>query len=95
MNFFRTLALSLATFFAWSFVAPEAALAIPVFANGQGGVDCDVVRNSIILVEFIQDERKEAAPLRDALTEFATARTRPIFLLAAAGAASSLLLRAR
>lgn len=44
-----------------------------------------VVRNSIILIEFIEDKRKEGAALRDALVDAATARTRPIFLTAAAG----------
>ena len=53
-----------------------------------------VVRNSIILIEFIEDKRKEGAPLRDALVEAATARTRPIFLTAAAGVLSSLVIAA-
>ena len=47
MNFFRTLALSLAMFFAWPLVAPEAALAIPVFANGQGGVNCGLCHTAV------------------------------------------------
>ena len=51
-----------------------------------------VVRNSIILIEFIEDKRKEGAPLREALIEAATARTRPIFLTAAAGVLSSLVI---
>src|SRR5450755_4045636 len=51
-----------------------------------------VVRNSIILIEFIEDKRKEGAPLRDALVEAATARTRPIFLTAAAGVLSSIVI---
>ena len=53
-----------------------------------------VVRNSIILIEFIEDKRKEGEPLRDALIEAATARTRPIFLTAAAGVLSSLVIAA-
>jgi phage protein U len=53
-----------------------------------------VVRNSIILIEFIEDKRKEGAPLRDALVEAATARTRPIFLTAAAGVLSSIVIAA-
>jgi len=51
-----------------------------------------VVRNSIILIEFIEDKRKEGAPLRDALVEAAAARTRPIFLTAAAGVLSSIVI---
>jgi multidrug efflux pump subunit AcrB len=53
-----------------------------------------VVRNSIILIEFIEDKREEGAPLRDALVEAATVRTRPIFLTAAAGVLSSLVIAA-
>ena len=53
-----------------------------------------VVRNSIILIEFIEDKRKEGAPLREALVEAATARTRPIVLTAAAGVLSSLVIAA-
>ncbi|GAC1422352.1 MAG: hypothetical protein NVSMB5_15890 [Candidatus Velthaea sp.] len=53
-----------------------------------------VVRNSIILIEFIEDKRKEGEPLRDALVDAATARTRPIFLTAAAGVLSSLVIAA-
>jgi multidrug efflux pump subunit AcrB len=51
-----------------------------------------VVRNSIILIEFIEDKRKEGAPLRDALVDAAAARTRPIFLTAAAGVLSSIVI---
>jgi predicted RND superfamily exporter protein len=53
-----------------------------------------VVRNSIILIEFIEDKRKEGNALREALIEAATARTRPIFLTAAAGVLSSLVIAA-
>lgn len=53
-----------------------------------------VVRNSIILVEFIRDKRNEVVPLRDARTESATARTRSIFLTVAAGVSSSLVIAA-
>ncbi|MDE2483171.1 MAG: efflux RND transporter permease subunit [bacterium] len=53
-----------------------------------------VVRNSIILIEFIEDKRKEGVPLRDALVDAATARTRPIFLTAAAGVLSSIVIAA-
>ena len=51
-----------------------------------------VVRNSIILIEFIEGKRKEGAPLRDALVDAAAARTRPIFLTAAAGVLSSIVI---
>lgn len=53
-----------------------------------------VVRNSIILIEFIEDKLKEGAVLRDALLEAAAARTRPIFLTAAAGVLSSVVIAA-
>jgi multidrug efflux pump subunit AcrB len=51
-----------------------------------------VVRNSIILIEFIEDKRKEGAGLHEALIEATTARTRPIFLTAAAGVLSSIVI---
>jgi multidrug efflux pump subunit AcrB len=53
-----------------------------------------VVRNSIILIEFIEDKRAEGVALRDALVEAAGARTRPIFLTAAAGVLSSVVIAA-
>ena len=53
-----------------------------------------VVRNSIILIEFIEDRLNGGAVLRDALIETATARTRPIFLTAAAGVLSSIVIAA-
>ncbi len=53
-----------------------------------------VVRNSIILIEFIEDKLKEGASLHDALIEATTARTRPIFLTAAAGVLSSIVIAA-
>ncbi len=53
-----------------------------------------VVRNSIILIEFIEDKLKEGIPLREALVEAAAARTRPIFLTAAAGVLSSIVIAA-
>ena len=43
----RTLAFSTATFLALSTVAPESALAIPVFANGQGGVNCGLCHTAV------------------------------------------------
>jgi multidrug efflux pump subunit AcrB len=51
-----------------------------------------VVRNSIILIEFIEGRLAEGVPLRDALVESATVRTRPIFLTAAAGVFSSIVI---
>ncbi|HVA38518.1 MAG TPA: efflux RND transporter permease subunit [Candidatus Dormibacteraeota bacterium] len=53
-----------------------------------------VVRNSIILIEFIEDKIKEGSSLRDALIEATTARTRPVFLTAAAGVLSSIVIAA-
>jgi multidrug efflux pump subunit AcrB len=51
-----------------------------------------VVRNSIILIEFIEDKLREGISVRDALIEAATARTRPIFLTAAAGVLSAIVI---
>lgn len=51
-----------------------------------------VVRNSIILIEFIEDKLEEGLPLREALVESAAVRTRPIFLTAAAGVLSSVVI---
>jgi multidrug efflux pump subunit AcrB len=51
-----------------------------------------VVRNSIILIEFIEDKRAQGSALHEALVEAAAARTRPIFLTAAAGVLSSLVI---
>ncbi len=53
-----------------------------------------VVRNSIILIEFIEDKLAAGAPLREALIDATTARTRPIFLTAAAGVLSSIVIAA-
>ncbi len=43
-----------------------------------------VVRNSIILIEFIQDKKKEGMPIEQALIEAGAIRTRPIVLTALA-----------
>ncbi|MGP6159548.1 MAG: efflux RND transporter permease subunit [Vulcanimicrobiaceae bacterium] len=51
-----------------------------------------VVRNSIILIEFIEDKRKQGGALHEALVEATTTRTRPIFLTAAAGVLSSIVI---
>jgi multidrug efflux pump subunit AcrB/outer membrane protein TolC len=51
-----------------------------------------VVRNSIILIEFIEDKRKAGSGLHEALIEATTTRTRPIFLTAAAGVLSSIVI---
>ncbi|NNM93137.1 MAG: efflux RND transporter permease subunit [Candidatus Eremiobacteraeota bacterium] len=53
-----------------------------------------VVRNSIILLDFIESKIKEGIPLHEALVEATTARTRPIFLTAAAGVLSSIVIAA-
>jgi len=53
-----------------------------------------VVRNSIILIEFVEEKRAEGVALREALVEAAAARTRPIFLTAAAGVLSSVVIAA-
>jgi len=45
-----------------------------------GGI---VVRNSIVLIEFIQDQIAEGAPLREAILECGAVRMRPILLTAA------------
>jgi multidrug efflux pump subunit AcrB len=42
------------------------------------------VRNSILLVDFIQARRREGAPLREALIEAGAIRFKPIVLTAAA-----------
>lgn len=51
-----------------------------------------VVRNSIILIEFIEDKIDEGIPLRSALVDATAARTRPIVLTAAAGVLSSVVI---
>lgn len=51
-----------------------------------------VVRNSIILIEFIEDKIADGVPLHEALVESAAVRTRPIFLTAAAGVLSSVVI---
>ncbi|MDK1045995.1 MAG: efflux RND transporter permease subunit, partial [Anaerolineales bacterium] len=45
-----------------------------------GGI---VVRNSIVLIEFIQDSLKEGRPLKEAILESGAVRMRPILLTAA------------
>jgi len=44
-----------------------------------GGI---VIRNSLVLIEFIQDRRKEGLPLREAILQSGAARMRPIMLTA-------------
>ena len=51
-----------------------------------------VVRNSIILIEFIEDQLRQGLSRRDALVAAATTRTRPIFMTAAAGVLSSVVI---
>jgi multidrug efflux pump subunit AcrB len=43
-----------------------------------------IVRNSILLVDFIEQEREAGTPLRDAVIEAGAVRLRPIFLTGAA-----------
>jgi multidrug efflux pump subunit AcrB len=51
-----------------------------------------VVRNSIVLVEFIEERVAHGTPLREALLDAGTVRARPIALTAAAGMASSVVI---
>jgi multidrug efflux pump subunit AcrB len=51
-----------------------------------------VVRNSIVLVEFIEDELRAGIPLREALIRAGLTRARPIALTAAAGVLSSVVI---
>ena len=53
-----------------------------------------VVRNSIILIEFAEDQLAEGMPLERALVEAAATRTRPIFMTAAAGVLSAVVIAA-
>jgi multidrug efflux pump subunit AcrB len=45
-----------------------------------GGI---VIRNSVVLIEFIQDAVKQGTPLKDAILESGAVRFRPIMLTAA------------
>jgi multidrug efflux pump subunit AcrB len=45
-----------------------------------GGI---VVRNAIVLIEFIQDSLREGTPVREAILECGAVRMRPILLTAA------------
>ncbi len=45
-----------------------------------GGI---VIRNSLVLIEFIQDRQREGLPLREAILQSGAARMRPIMLTAA------------
>ncbi len=51
-----------------------------------------VVRNSIILIEFVEDEIARGSPPHEALVAAAATRTRPIFMTAAAGVLSSVVI---
>lgn len=53
-----------------------------------------VVRNSIILIEFAEDRLAEGMPLERALVEATATRTRPIFMTAAAGVLSAIVIAA-
>ena len=64
----------------WMFGAPFTATSMIGFIALAG----IIVRNSILLVDFIQHRRTEGAALRDALLEAGAIRFKPIFLTAAA-----------
>lgn len=64
----------------WMFGAPFTATSMIGFIALAG----IIVRNSILLVDFIQHRRAEGAGLRDALLEAGAIRFKPIFLTAAA-----------
>ena len=64
----------------WMFGAPFTATSMIGFIALAG----IIVRNSILLVDFIQHRRAEGAALRDALLEAGAIRFKPIFLTAAA-----------
>ncbi|MEW5775143.1 MAG: efflux RND transporter permease subunit, partial [Thermodesulfobacteriota bacterium] len=69
------------------FAAPAGDYPNPVFFTATamigmialGGI---VIRNSLVLIEFIQDRRKEGLPLREAVLQSGAARMRPIMLTA-------------
>ncbi len=64
----------------WMFGAPFTATSMIGFIALAG----IIVRNSILLVDFVQHRRAEGAALRDALLEAGAIRFKPIFLTAAA-----------
>ncbi len=64
----------------WLFQAPFTATSMIGFIALAG----IIVRNSILLVDFIRQERKKGTPLRPALLEAGAIRFQPIFLTAAA-----------
>jgi multidrug efflux pump subunit AcrB len=64
----------------WMFGAPFTATSMIGFIALAG----IIVRNSILLVDFIQHRRAEGVALRDALLEAGSIRFKPIFLTAAA-----------
>ncbi|BDE05640.1 multidrug transporter AcrB [Vulcanimicrobium alpinum] len=51
-----------------------------------------VVRNSIVLVEFVEERLAQGAPLREALIDAGSVRARPIALTAAAGMLSAVVI---
>jgi multidrug efflux pump subunit AcrB len=64
----------------WLFNAPFSATSMIGFIALAG----IIVRNSILLVDFIRHEREKGTPLRAALIEAGAIRFQPIFLTAAA-----------
>ena len=71
------------------FTEPVAGYATPILFTATGMIGMIalagiVVRNSIILIDFIERLRQQGAPLVDALIEAGATRLRPIFLTAGA-----------
>ena len=64
----------------WAFGAPFTATSMIGFIALAG----IIVRNSILLVDFIQERRRGSAPLRDILIEAGSIRFKPILLTALA-----------
>lgn len=64
----------------WMFDAPFSATSMIGFIALAG----IIVRNSILLVDFIRKEQKSGAPMRDVLIQAGTIRFKPIFLTAVA-----------
>jgi multidrug efflux pump subunit AcrB len=70
------------------FAAPVGEYPNPVFFTATGMIGMIalggiVIRNSLVLIEFIQDRRAEGLPLREAVLQSGAARMRPILLTAA------------
>ena len=71
------------------FASPVGSIPNPIFFTATGMIGLIalagiVVRNSIILIDFIEVLQREGKPLHDAIIEAGATRLRPIFLTAAA-----------